>query len=368
MSDSPIRVLCVFGTLNRGGAETMCMNLFRNIDRSKVVFDFVKHTSAKCDYEDEILALGGKIYAAPAFKVYNYFSYRKWWREFLKQHEEYHIVHSHTLSSAVGFMKVARKAGRYTIIHAHSIGVRGSGLDALVKKFLAAKSYQNALYRFACSEAAGKWLYKGMNFDVLNNAVDSLRYTYNDEKRALMREQLGIKENEKAFFVVASFMEVKNPFGTLDIFTKLKQNEPNARLFWVGDGPMRHDVEQKIANEHIESVTFLGTRSDVPNLLQAADCLMLCSFSEGLGIVAIEAQAAGLPCLLSEGVPREANVTDLCTFLPLDNLETWVDAYETIKDTPRRNTYVEICAAGYDVKETAAWLTDFYTSKGNYQI
>ena len=360
MSDSPIRVLCVFGTLNRGGAETMCMNLLRNIDRDKVVFDFVKHTSAKCDYEDEIIALGGKIYAAPAFKVYNYFSYRKWWREFLKQHEEYHIVHSHTLSSAVGFMKVARKAGRYTIIHVHSTGVRGSGIAAKVKLFLAQKSYSDALYRFACSDAAGKWLYKDKSFTVINNAVDSARFTFDADKRTIVREQLGISKDEKAIFVVASLSEVKNPLGALDIYSAIRRRNPNARLFWAGEGGMRGPMEQKIATEQIPGVTLLGTRSDVPDLLQAADAFMLCSFSEGLPVVTIEAQAAGLPCLLSSAVTTEAAVTDLCTFLPIDQPELWADAAEKALTASRRDTRPEIIRAGYDIKETSAWLTNFY--------
>lgn len=360
MSEYPIRVLCIFPNLGRGGAEMMCMNLFRNIDRSKVVFDFVKHSTVNCDYEDEIVRLGGKLYTAPPFRLVNFLSYSKWWRDFFKQHDEYKVVHSHTLSTACFSLKEAHKAGRNTIIHAHSTGVRGSGIAAKVKLFLAQKSYRNALYRFACSDAAGKWLYKDKSFTVINNAVDSARFTFDADKRTLMREQLGISENEKAIFVVASLSEVKNPLGALDVYSAIRRRNQNVRLFWAGEGPMRRQMEEQLTNEQIAGVTLLGIRSDVPDLLQAADAFMLCSFSEGLPVVTIEAQAAGLPCLLSEAVTKEAAITDLCTFLPIGQPELWADAAEKALTAPRRDTRQEIIRAGYDIKETSAWLTNFY--------
>lgn len=358
----PIRVLCVFASLDRGGAETMCMNLYRNIDRSKVQFDFVKHSHGIGAYENEIIALGGRIYEAPRYQLYNYFSYTKWWNSFLRKHPEYQIIHGHFFTISSVYFSVAKKLGRYTIGHIHASSYRANIKN--LKAYLANRSiykienYSSAC--FACSEAAGKWAYRKAEFTVLNNAVDSDRFAFDPAQRAAMREQLHIGEDEKAIFVVANLSEVKNPLGALDIYSAIRRRNSNARLFWAGEGGMRGPMEQKIATEQIPGVTLLGTRSDVPDLLQAADAFMLCSFSEGLPVVTIEAQAAGLPCLLSSAVTTEAAVTDLCTFLPINQPELWADAAEKALTAPRRDTRPEIIRAGYDIKETSAWLTNFY--------
>ena len=337
----------------------MCMNLYRNIDRSKVQFDFVKHTPAKGAFEDEITSLGGRIFAAPHYKLYNHVQYMMWWKNFLRVHPEYRIVHGHFFTISAVFLGVAHRFRRFTIGHIHassfSRGIKGRLSEMYLHRI---EKVSDAC--FACSEAAGKWAYRKAEFTVLNNAVDSVRFAFEPARRAAMREQLHIGEDEKAIFVVANLSEVKNPLGALDIYSAICRRNPNARLFWAGKGGMRGPMEQKIAAEQIPGVTLLGPRSDVPDLLQAADAFMLCSFSEGLPVVTIEAQAAGLPCLLSEAVTRECAVTDLCTFLPIDKPELWADAVEKVLAAPRRNTQNEIIRAGYDIKQTAAWLTEFY--------
>lgn len=361
----PIRVLCVFSTLDRGGAESMCMNLYRHIDRSKVQFDFVKHSHEKGMFEDEITALGGRIFEAPRYKIRNHVAYCKWWKEHLSNHPEHRIIHGHWFTISAVYFKVAHKHDCVTIGHCHSSentqlhNFKQKVLHQIYAFYLRKVKLQSD-YCFACSKDAGKWLFKSKPYTVLNNAVDSARFAFDPARRAAMREQLRIGEDEKAIFVVANLSEVKNPLGALDIYSAIRRKNPNARLFWAGEGGMRGLMEQKIAAEQIPGVTLLGTRSDVPDLLQAADVFMLCSFSEGLPVVTIEAQAAGLPCLLSEAVTRECAVTDLCTFLPIDKPELWADAAEKALTTPRRDTRPEIIRAGYDIKETSAWLTNFY--------
>ena len=136
MKKDPIRILCVFSSLDRGGAESMCMNIYRNIDREKVQFDFVKHFKKECAFEKEISSFGGKIYTAPQYKGVNHFWYCKWWDIFLREHPEYRVIHAHTSTLADLFLREAQKAGRTTISHSHSVGVRGSGLAAIYKKFM----------------------------------------------------------------------------------------------------------------------------------------------------------------------------------------------------------------------------------------
>lgn len=355
----PIRVLCVFSSLDRGGAESMCMNLYRNIDRSKVQFDFVKHTSVKCAFEDEIASLGGRIYTAPRYKMYNYIQYTTWWKRFLHMHPEYQIIHGHFFTISEIYLGIAHRLGRYTIGHIHA-SASDDGIKGYIKEKNIHRIEKVADACFACSEEAGKWAYKKAQFTVLNNAIESERFAFNPVCRKLMREQLGIRDDDKAIFVVANITEVKNPLGTIDIFNVIQQKNPNAYLLWAGDGNMRGCLEKRINSECIPHVVFLGTRSDVPDLLQAADVFMLCSFNEGLGMAAIEAQASGLPCLLSEGIPREADITGLCSFLPLEQPDKWEKAYSKMLQNTRIDTRKQVRTAGYEVKQTAKWLTEFY--------
>ena len=355
----PIRVLCVFSSLDRGGAESMCMNLYRNIDRSKVQFDFVKHTSVKCAFEDEITSLGGRIYTAPRYKMYNYIQYTTWWKRFLHMHPEYQIIHGHFFTISEIYLGIAHRLGRYTIGHIHA-SASDDGIKGYIKEKNIHRIEKVADACFACSEEAGKWAYKKKQYTVLNNAVDSNCFVFKPARRELIREKLGIQDDEKAVFVVANLSKVKNPLGTLDIFATIRRKYPHICLFWVGEGCMRGSMERRIEMKHIPNVTLLGTRSDVPDLLQAADVFMLCSFNEGLPVVTIEAQAAGLPCLLSDVVTREVAVTRLCTFLPIDQPELWSLAFEKAIATYRCDMQEDIIKAGYDIKETSAWLTNFY--------
>lgn len=338
----------------------MCMNLYRKIDRTRVQFDFVKHISTKGAFEDEILALGGRIFEAPRYNIKNHFTYVKWWKHFLTENPEFQIIHAHYYTFSAVYLKIARRMGRYTIGHIHSASA-GNGIAGHIKEFYIHRIPKYADARFACSKAAGEWAYGDKSFTVIKNALDTDKLAYNEWCRAEMRESLGLAMDEPMFCIVANLRKVKNPIGAMDIFKAIKTKLPCARLFWVGEGTMRAPLEEKIKAEGLSSsVTLLGSRSDIPELLQAADVFMLCSFHEGLGLSAIEAQAAGLPCLLSVGVPREANVTGLCTFLPLDDTQAWTDVAERALRIQRRDTREAIIASGYDVKRTADWLVDFY--------
>lgn len=361
-----IRVLCVFSNLNRGGAETMCMNLYRKIDRTKIQFDFVKHTSEKCAFDDEIVSLGGKIYIAPRFKIYNILQYRKWWKKHLIEHPEHQIIHGHYFTISSVYFNVAHKLKRITVGHSH---IAGSGINNSYSfkktiKILIRKNVKNtADYRLACSQIAGNFLYGKKDFIVLNNAVDSSKFIYDSGIRIKKRNELNIADSQKVLCVVGRIEEQKNPIGTIDIFKKLYETDSNCRLLWVGDGTLRQNLEEKIRKEKMENqVALLGVRSDIPEILQAVDVFLLASYFEGLPVVGIEAQASGLPCLLSDGISKETAITDLCHFLPIDRPELWVEAISKLDFTNRKNTKEEIVAAGYDVETTAKWLQEFYTN------
>ena len=353
--DYPIRVLCVFSTLDRGGAESMCMNIYRKIDRSKVQFDFVKHTSDIGAYEDEIIDLGGRVYEAPTYKLINHFSYCAWWENHFKNHTEHTIIHGHYFTIASVYFRIAKKYNRITIAHSHAKAV-----DSKIKELMIRFLPEVSDYKLACSNEAGKWLYRGDSFVVLKNAIDLESYRFNPEIRNTYRENLGI-DNKYVVGTVANFSKVKNPFGLIDLFDQVHKKCKRACLLWVGDGGLRGEIEKRIDEKGLSNhVILLGTRSDVPQLLQAMDVFVLPSLSEGLGIAAIEAQAAGLPTICSSNVPKEAAISPLCSHLALNNLGIWVDTVLAQDVYKRDDSSNYIAESGYDVSRTSKWIENFY--------
>lgn len=314
-NDNCIRVLQVLGGLNRGGAETMVMNLYRNIDRNKIQFDFIKHTESKCAYDDEIKELGGRIYSIPKYKVYNHFQYKKAWNNFFKKHPEYKIIHGHVRSTATIYLKIAKKYGLYTIAHSHSTS-SGKGIKAIIKSILQFRIRYIADYFMGCSQKANEWLYgkKIANSEkciILHNAIDVEKYTYNEEIRNKLRKELNIKEDEMVVGNIGRFSYMKNHKFLIDIFEKLCKTE-NCKLLLVGDGELKNDIQNIVKNKHLENkVIFTGVRSDVNEILQAMDIFVMPSIFEGLPVTLIEAQASGVPSLITDTITKEVDITPL---------------------------------------------------------
>lgn len=363
--NKPIRVLCVMSTLDRGGAESMVMSLFRCMDKDAVIFDFVKHTNKEGSFEAEIQRLGGKIYTAPRYRVVNSFEYIGWWRRFLKRHTEYTIIHGHFFTISSVYFSVAKKLGRKTVAHIHATKTSKEHVDRPFVHFLSnilinrIEKYSD--YCMACSTEAGKWVFKKKPFTILKNAVDVDKFRLSSDKRTAIRRQLNV-ENQLILGTVANLSYVKNPMGLLDILIAVKKKNPNTKLIWVGEGEQRKKIEERIRREKLEdSVLLLGVRNDVQDILQAFDVFLLPSFNEGLPVSIIEAQAAGLPCFLSDRVTREADITGLCRFLPINNPIIW--STEILENQiQRRDTKELIIKAGYDICATAQWLQKFYES------
>ena len=356
MSD-PIRVLCVFSTLDRGGAESMCMNLYRHIDRNRIQFDFVKHTPEKCAFDDEIDSLGGRIYIAPRFRGYNLIQYQSWWKKHLEQHPEHQIIHGHYFTVSKFYFPVCKKMDRITIGHSHTDSYSWKRID---KRMMIYGVEDYCDYRLACSEKAGKLLYPNKDFIILKNAIEIKKYAYNPEIAKEVREEFGLGD-DLILGAVGTIKEVKNPLGMVDILNAVVQQKPNTKLLWVGnDGGMKQQVIEKIENNNLsDRVVFSGVRSDVHRLLQAMDVFLMPSFSEGIPVSMIEAQAAGLPCFVSDEVSREADITNNCCYLPLGDYKKWAHAIMKA-NLSHLDNYQRIVSAGYDISTTANWMTDFY--------
>lgn len=363
--DSPIRVLCVMSTLGRGGAETMVMNLFRNIDRDSIIFDFVKHSHGKDSYEDEIIALGGKIYEAPRYKIYNHNSYKKWWKRFFSEHPEYTIIHGHYFNFSAVYFKIAKSFNRITVGHSHCTQIpkeaEEKALTARILKHYVSKVEKYSDYCLGCSKEACEWLFPNKEFYVLNNAIDVDRFRYNKETAVQVLCEYGL-DNSFVVGTVGRFNLQKNPKGILELFRRIHSVRSESKLIWIGEGPMKEEIINKAKEYSIyDSILFLGERSDVNRLLQCFDAFVFPSFYEGLGIVLIEAQAAGVSCFCSDTIPPEVGITPLCHFLPLDDYEKWVDSITLLKTGyVHQDTYEQIKSAGYDIASSSEWLKDFY--------
>ena len=363
-----IRVLQVFGRMDRGGAETMIMNIYRNIDRTKVQFDFAVHTTDKCDFDDEIKRLGGRIYSVPKYSVKNALVYRKNWQNLLSKHPEWTIVHSHIRSTASIILSVADKLGKVTIAHSHSIS-SGKGVKAIIKTAL--QKQIKADYYMACSNAAGEWLFgketvKSDIFFVLPNAICVNDFKFDLKCRSITRKKLGVTD-EVLIGHIGRFVTEKNHSFLIEVFKEIAYRTKKARILLVGRGELEEPIKKRVEELGLQDKTiFAGVRSDVNELLQAMDLFVFPSLYEGLGIVLVEAQTSGLRCVLSDKVPKEAIMSDdLVTIKSLnDSASDWAEHILSRVNYERVGCEQQIKEKGYDISSTSKWLEEFYLEKG----
>lgn len=356
----PIRILQVFGRMDRGGAESMIMNIYRNIDRSKVQFDFVVHTDDKCHFDEEIYRLGGEIYHVPKYTIKNHFSYIKAWNEFFKKHHEYKIIHGHMYSIASVYLSVAKKHGLITIAHSHNTS-NGTGMNKIIRQIYRMPINKCSDYKFACGIEAGKWLFRTKDFKVINNAIDVKQYKYNEEIAREYRAKLNISDK---FVIghVGRFQEQKNHEFLIDVFYEIQKQREDAVLLLVGDGGLRPQIEEKVEKLGInEKVIFTGVRFDVPDLMQAMDMFLFPSHYEGLSVVLIEVQAAGLPIYTSSTVAKETDITKTIKFINLEDGATgWTKIILQSGCEREKSNGERIVESGYDIKQSGCKMQELY--------
>ena len=356
----PIRVLQVVTYMGRGGLETMLMNYYRNIDRDKVQFDFLTHRDERWDYDDEIESLGGKIYHLPKLNPFSK-NYLNALDKFFKEHKEYQIVHCHQDCLSGVVLKVAKKNGvRFTIAHAHSAS-QDKNLKYLIKVLAKKNIKKYSDKMFACGEEAGRWMFETDNFEVLNNAIDTDLYTYNKEKADKVKKKFGI-ENKFVVGHVGRFNYPKNHKFIIDVFNEIQKVKEDSVLMLVGDGDLRPEIEQKVRDLGLsDKVIFAGIRSDVNDLMHGMDVFLFPSLYEGLGIVLIEAQAAGLKCIISENIPKDGVLTNDVTSISLNQSPAvWANEILKYQEYKRANNKEIIKKVNYDIKNNAKTLEHFY--------
>lgn len=368
----PIRVLHVIGRMNVGGAETMVMNIYRKIDRTKVQFDFLVHSKEKGYYEDEIESLGGHIFRIKKFTGFNVLSYYMECNKFFRTHK-YPIVHGQIGSCASLYLMAAKRNGAFTIAHSHSALVQKRSLHDYAYSFFSYPTRFIADQLFGCSLQAGICRYgrkavESGKYKTYYNGIDIKKYSFSQERRSNMRMTLGISDENIVIVSVGRLSPQKNPLKIYDVFSSIVKQCEQAICLWIGTGELYEEYRNKVASAHLEDkIKLLGVRNDVADLLQAADCFLFPSLWEGLPISVVEAQASCLPCIISDAITSEVDITDLVKVLPLDLpssrwAESCIDAAMAWKDN-RYNISNQIKKAGYDIDDTTQWLTNFYLPK-----
>lgn len=364
-----IKVLHFVTIMNRGGQETFIMNMYRNIDRSKVAFGFLCSGEGKGDYDEEILSLGGKIHhvkldngTSKSRHIRNYKTLKKSFSELSKQYDIVHIHNYHAFDMSRD-AKAALTAGfKKVVVHSHNASADGHlKLHMIFKKIIS----DLKVTRLACSEDAGKWMYTNDDFTVINNGIPVKSFEYNEEERKRVRDELEIQDK---FVIghVGRFFPQKNHQWIVKVFAEYSKRNAKAVLLLIGNGELFSDIKQMVKDLDIaEKVYFLGVREDTAALYSAMDMFFMPSIFEGLGIVGVEAQVSGLPCLMTDSLPLELNLTDRVYRASLEKSETyWANEIERIEQlvrtTKRKNQSDIIKQKGFDAFENALELQSIY--------
>lgn len=368
----PIRVLHEVGRMEAGGIQQLIMNLYHHMDREQIQFDFMVYKSD--DYfRAEIEALGGHIYALDenmgSCKLLN--DFKKEIHKFkILRRGRYAILHIHCGKPRfchVAFL--AKLAGvPVRIYHGHNMKRTmkhwWNRLAVLLSRQLIALSCN---YFFACSHAAAQWnlsrriVQKG-SYEIIKNGIDVEAFRFDNDKRKQMRSQLGLNENQFVLGHVGRFVEAKNHTFLLDIFAEIYQKEKTAYLLLIGEGSLKENMQRKAKALGVQdNVIFYGASNKVNELMQAMDVFVFPSLFEGFGIVALEAQAAGLPTVISDAIPLEVKVTELCTTIALKQPASyWADQVVNAKHKKRKADTTALEKAGYSIEASARHLAVFY--------
>lgn len=343
------------------------MNIYNNIDREKVQFDFIVTPEDRKDLYDQVEQMGGRVFVCPKYTGKNYFAYFKWWDSFLKEHPEYHVMHGHVRSTAAIYLRIAKKHGLVTIAHSHSTS-NGKGLSSVVKDVMQLPIRYQADYLFACSDKAGKWLFgeKALtrsNYRMIPNGIDLKRFAFCEEKRQQMRQKLGIAEDTFVLGHIGRITVPKNHQFLVELFADYYKENRNSKLLLVGDGELFETVQRQCTQLGIsDAVIMVGSKTNTEDYYQAMDVFVFPSLWEGLPVSVVEAQANGLKCLLSDVITHDVDLTDQIKYLALNEKKLWLDEFVATQKRGRTAATIEnqMKLLPFDAVVVAKKLQDFY--------
>lgn len=366
MKSAPVRVLMVVTQMNRAGIESLLMDLYREIDRELVQFDFYTLRKEPGQFDDEILSLGGKIYYNARFSVKKLFEIPKRIEQFCREHPEYQIVHAHMNQWCGWVLKGAKAAGvPIRIAHAHTSLVKRS-IKNTVKNIIKLPTNRYATYKIAVSDKAGVWLFgkkAARRGEVLfwKNCIRENVFEYSESLRAQKREELELGSAFTLIHVGNLRHEKNHPF-LFRVFAEVLKTHPDSRLLLVGRDMSNGALEDLATQLGIfEKTLFLGSRSDVSALLQAGDVFVFPSFYEGFPCAVLEAQTSGLCCVVSDTITSEVVVTALVEQRSIqEDPSVWAKHILSINIDERYSPKEEIIAAGYSLSNSVMQVQAFY--------
>lgn len=353
-----MRILMIsVARMDRGGIESYLMSLIRQFDHKDCHVDFVVHRQESGCYENEIKGWGSNIYRLPRLRKHPFKYIRQLYQ--LIKNGNYDIVHRHATASVMWIdLAIAKLAGvEVRIAHSHSTSWNHKCIHKL---FIPLLNYY-ATDRFACSNKAGEWMYGKKAFTIMKNAVNIKKFSFEKTIRDKYRKDLGIEE-KKVVLHVARFTSEKNHEWVIRLISKIE--EKNIVFCFVGDGPLRDSIQEKVMELGLNDRTlFLGQRNDVNNIMMACDCFILPSLFEGLPVTVIEAQCTGLNCIVSDNVTKEVDL-GMVSFLPL-NESDWVNLIHKfdLDEHIRENGILNIVKNGYSTEYTSKVMLGYYMKR-----
>lgn len=364
--NNKIRILYIVPSLRLcNGVASYAMNYFRNIDKDKIQIDFLITTNnEKSEYFDEIIKNGGNIFYIEPINGKKALNSIKKIKGFFREHaNEYDIVHCHVLNSGAFYLHYAKKYGiKIRILHSHVTKTADKFLNKLRNDILMPISIKNANYFCACSEDAGNSLLKNKEFKIINNAISGERFLYNSEIRMKMRKQYNIEDNCIVIGNIGRLCNQKNQKFLIDIFKEYTLKNNNSKLIIVGNGELENYLKEKVKEYKIEEkVLFLKPINNIQDLYQMFDIFVFPSLYEGLGIVLVEAQVSGLPCVVSDQVPKVAQISEAYYNLSLNSSASeWANKIFSIKTEARKGDLENLRKSEFDIIEEAKKLEAFY--------
>lgn len=353
------RLLCIVGGMNAGGAETFLMKIYRTIDREKYQMDFAVAINEKGFYDDEILDYGGRIFhisPKSAGLIKNY----KEIKEIVKTNDYQSVlrVSQHALSALE--LRAARKGGAKIcgFRSSNSNTTTGSRKSRILHKLCMFMPRMYANVRIAPSTEAAEYMFgrgciQKNRAQIVHNGVDLSVYRFREEDRNRIRGEFSLNDS-LVIGHVGRFNQQKNHGFLIKVFSEIKKRNENAKLLLVGTGEKEREIRELVSqNDLSDSVVFAGVRSDVPALLSAMDVFVFPSFYEGMPNVVIEAQACGLPCVVSDRITKEAKLTPVIEYLPLSlSASEWAEKAISLCGE-RVFTHQDIVEQGYDIDSSA---------------
>lgn len=365
--DNIKRVAHVLTKMDVGGAETLLMNIYRNMDRSKYQFDFIVHAEDEGYYDNEIKRLGGRVIKVSAPEKVGVKEYGRQLVQVLKEYGEYQAVHAHAHFFNGYILMMAKKVGvKKRVSHSHNSN--DNGINRNIKRSLYRTAMRmlilcNATDLLSCSDKASKELYgsNSKKVEFIPNCVDFSLFSNTELD---LRKELGIDKNSRIIGHVGRFTDVKNHKFLINVFEEINKKLENAYLVLVGDGELKNEVQQLVSERGIsDKVFFLGIRSDVADIVQNFDLFMFPSKSEGLPLTLVEIQAARVRGIVADNITRDLLFTEgLITYLPIESTNIWVEeAIKILNSTGSFNKEnIKFENTDFDISVTVDKLVSIY--------